>query len=80
MTALILSTAPSADIGPGLGAFVVFFALAVALWLLMRNMSARIRRMSYRDKEDKAASAATRTTGRPSAGEPGVDQDGPTNR
>jgi hypothetical protein len=42
--------APSADSGPGFLAFVAFFALAVALWFLMRNMNARMRRMSYRQQ------------------------------
>lgn len=47
--------APSSVIGPGLGAFVAFFFLAVALWLLMRNMNARMRRMAYRERERQAA-------------------------
>ena len=42
---------PTTDIGPGLGAFVAFFALAVLLWLLMRNMNARMRRMAYRERD-----------------------------
>ena len=32
-------------VGPGMGAFTVFFILAIVLWLLMRNMNARLRRM-----------------------------------
>ena len=27
-------------VGPGMGAFTVFFILAIVLWLLMRNMNA----------------------------------------
>ncbi|MDQ2755898.1 MAG: hypothetical protein M3Y71_04965 [Actinomycetota bacterium] len=42
---------PSTDIGPGLGAFVAFFALALLLWLLMRNMNGRMRRMAYTERE-----------------------------
>ena len=42
-------------IGPGLGAFIAFFFLAVALWLLMRNMTARMRRMAYRERDRIAA-------------------------
>jgi hypothetical protein len=42
---------PSTVVSPGIGAFLAFFALAVALWLLMRNMNARMRRMSYRAEE-----------------------------
>jgi hypothetical protein len=38
-------------VSPGIGAFLAFFALAIALWLLMRNMNARMRRMSYRAEE-----------------------------
>ena len=43
--------APTADSGPGFLAFVAFFALAIALWFLMRNMNARMRRMSYRQQQ-----------------------------
>ncbi|MEI2766875.1 MAG: hypothetical protein V9F82_14520 [Dermatophilaceae bacterium] len=49
---------PSSVIGPGLGAFVAFFFLAVALWLLMRNMNARMRRMAYRERERLEAQQA----------------------
>lgn len=38
---------PSTLVSPGLGGFLAFFFLALALWLLMRNMNARMRRMSY---------------------------------
>ena len=41
---------PSTSIGPGLGGFIAFFVLAVALWLLMRNMNSRMRRMAYREQ------------------------------
>jgi hypothetical protein len=34
----------------GFLAFVAFAVLAVALWFLMRNMNARMRRMSYRQR------------------------------
>ncbi len=44
--------APSTQtVGPGLGAFVAFFFLAVALWLLMRNMNSRMRRMAYQERD-----------------------------
>ena len=42
--------APTADTGPGFLSFVAFFLLALALWFLMRNMNARMRRMSYRQQ------------------------------
>ena len=46
---------PSTTIGPGLGAFIAMFFLAVALFFLMRNMNARMRRMSYRERDRLAA-------------------------
>lgn len=38
-------------IGPGIWGFVAFFVLAIALWLLVRNMNSRLRRMAYRDRD-----------------------------
>ena len=51
---------PSTEVGPGFLAFVVFFFLAAALWLLMRNMFARMRRMNLaeRAREQREAQAA----------------------
>ncbi len=46
-------------IGPGIWGFIAFFVLAVALWFLVRNMNARLRRMAYRDRE-RAQEEATR--------------------
>jgi hypothetical protein len=44
------------DVTAGLGGFLAFFLLAVALYLLMRNMTARLRRMAYRqEQEDREA-------------------------
>jgi type II secretory pathway pseudopilin PulG len=43
--------APSTLVSPGLWGFAAFFVLAIALYLLMRNMNARMRRMSYRSEE-----------------------------
>lgn len=43
---------------PGLGSFIVFAFLAVALYFLLKNMNARLRRMSYREKEREAAGVA----------------------
>lgn len=37
-------------LGTGFLAFIAFALLALALWLLMRNMNARMRRMSYRQQ------------------------------
>lgn len=60
LTSAALSTTetPSDDSMPGLGSFIVFVFLAVALYFLLKNMNARLRRMSYREKERAAAEAA----------------------
>ena len=52
---------PTTTIGPGLGAFLAMFFLAIALFFLMKNMNARMRRMSYRQD------AAGRTKNQPQA-------------
>ena len=41
---------PTADGVAGVLGFLAFFLLALALYLLMRNMNARMRRMSYRQQ------------------------------
>ncbi len=46
---------PNTAVGPGIGAFLAFFALAVALYFLMRNMNGRMRRMAYRERDRLAA-------------------------
>ncbi|MFL6168386.1 MAG: hypothetical protein ACJ711_01830 [Ornithinibacter sp.] len=68
-----MNEAPTADGGPGFLAFLAFFLLAVALWFLMRNMNARMRRMSYRQQ------AAHRGKDDPQAGpgDLGAQADGP---
>ena len=49
----------TSTVGPGMGAFIAFLFLAIALWLLMRNMNSRLRRMKYADQaEERAAQAA----------------------
>ena len=62
---LVLSTTetPSDDSMPGLGSFIVFVFLAVALYFLLKNMNARLRRMSYREKERVAAEDQTKPEG-----------------
>lgn len=47
-----------ADRMPGLGAFIVFVFLAAALYFLLKNMNARLRRMSYREREREEREAA----------------------
>ncbi|WKV15837.1 hypothetical protein LP422_24000 [Janibacter limosus] len=44
---------PSSEVSPGLWAFVAFFVPAIALWLLMRNMFVRLRRMNLAEQERK---------------------------
>jgi hypothetical protein len=45
----------SVGVTAGLGGFLAFFFLALALYFLMRNMVARLRRMSYREEQDAKA-------------------------
>ncbi len=68
-----MNEAPTADGGPGFLAFLAFFLLALALWFLMRNMNARMRRMSYRQQ------AAHRGKDDPQVapGELALEDDGP---
>ena len=46
-------------VGPGIWGFIAFFVLAIALWLLVRNMNTRLRRMAYTDRD--RAQVAERT-------------------
>jgi hypothetical protein len=45
----------SVTITAGLGGFLSFFLLALALYFLMRNMNARLRRMAYREEQEAKA-------------------------
>ena len=69
---------PSTSIGPGLGAFIAFFVLAVVLWLLMRNLNGRMRRMAYKEQQ-RVAELEAREAERDAAtdAEP-AEQDQPT--
>ena len=67
---------PSQQAAPGLWAFLAFVFLAVALWLLMRNMNARLRRMSYREKERQEAEAQRQEAQSPE----GAEEDAVTRR
>ncbi|KRE37523.1 hypothetical protein ASG73_07590 [Janibacter sp. Soil728] len=44
---------PSSEVSPGLWAFAAFFVLAIALWLLMRNMFVRLRRMNLAERVEQ---------------------------
>ncbi len=61
--------------GPGIPAFIAFAFLVIALWLLMRNMNARLRRMSYQRRAEEEARRAD-VAGSP-AGEQVDAQDDP---
>ncbi|HEY8306422.1 MAG TPA: hypothetical protein VIG79_07055 [Lapillicoccus sp.] len=67
---------PSTSIGPGLGAFIAFFVLAVVLWLLMRNMNGRMRRMAYKEQQ-RVADLEAREAEREAAERPQRPQDEP---
>ncbi|MDQ1537817.1 MAG: hypothetical protein QOE58_2210 [Actinomycetota bacterium] len=70
----------SVTVTAGLGGFLAFFLLAVALWLLMRNMNTRLRRMAYREELEAGGETTgadgSADDGPPSAGEKGGPQDG----
>ena len=66
---------PSTSIGPGLGAFIAFFVLAVVLWLLMRNLNSRMRRMAYKEQQ-RVAEMEAREAEREAGATP-ADQDQP---
>ncbi|WP_082537670.1 hypothetical protein [Angustibacter sp. Root456] len=49
-------TLPDPDsVTPGLAGFLVVFVLAIVTWLLLRNMTGRLRRMRFRDEQRQAA-------------------------
>lgn len=68
----------SVDVTAGLGGFLAFFLLAVALYFLMRNMTARLRRMAYRqEQEARSADGDPGSDGLDSPGPRGGLEDGP---
>lgn len=50
-------------VGPGIWGFIAFFVLAIALWLLVRNMNSRLRRMAYSDRDRADAARAAQGAG-----------------
>lgn len=57
------------SISAGLGGFLALFVLALVLWLLMRNMSSRLRNVRFDEEaedERRAAEAGADLTVRPS--------------
>jgi hypothetical protein len=67
---------PSTSVSPGIGGFLAFFLLAIALWLLMRNMNKRVRRMAYREEQEAARRAAEAASARGEAPVDGTLADG----
>jgi hypothetical protein len=68
----------SVDVTAGLGGFLAFFLLALALYLLMRNMNARLRRMAYREEQDALDGERRPGDDRPDSSPPeGGPQPGP---
>lgn len=53
------------SIGPGIGGFLAFFLLAVALWFLMRNMSTRLRNVTFEEEAAEERAAAQDADFRP---------------
>ncbi|AKT50165.1 hypothetical protein [Arsenicicoccus sp. oral taxon 190] len=47
------------QIGPGFVAFVVIFALALAMWFLVRSMNSHLRRVRYQQAEDERRARET---------------------
>jgi hypothetical protein len=61
----------SVAVTAGLGGFLSFFLLAVALYFLMRNMNARMRRMAYREEQEAKAAEGGSGSGRTDSSDPG---------
>ena len=61
----------SVAVTAGLGGFVSFFLLALALYFLMRNMNARMRRMAYREEQEAKAAEDGSDSGRADSAGPG---------
>jgi hypothetical protein len=62
----------SVDVTAGLGGFLAFFLLALALYFLMRNMNTRLRRLAYREERER------QEKGPDSSGSGSGPQDGPS--
>ena len=60
----------SVAVTAGLGGFVSFFLLAVALYFLMRNMNTRMRRMAYREEQESKPAAGGSDSGGPDSSGP----------
>jgi hypothetical protein len=68
----------SVDVTAGLGGFLAFFLLAVALYFLMRNMNTRLRRLAYREEQEARDALDGTGHDEPDSSDPGGGpQDGP---
>ncbi|MFL6098863.1 MAG: hypothetical protein ACJ71T_02795 [Actinomycetales bacterium] len=61
-------------VSPGILGFLAFFFLAVALYLLLRNMNGHLRRMRYR-AEQLEAEQAPPSGQQPATSEPGQEHE-----
>ena len=61
LTVVTSQTPPDPEsVSPGLWGFAVVFVLAIVVWLLMRNMTGRLRRLRFREEERMRREAAER--------------------
>ncbi|WP_409484958.1 hypothetical protein [Arsenicicoccus dermatophilus] len=51
------------QIGPGFAAFVVIFALALAVWFLGRSMTRHLRTVRYAEAQEQQEREAARSAG-----------------
>jgi hypothetical protein len=58
------------SVTPGLWGFLVVFVLAVVVWLLMRNMTGRLRRLRFREEERLRRERSAGGDGAPGPDEP----------
>ncbi|MGL5857733.1 MAG: hypothetical protein ACRC35_04880 [Angustibacter sp.] len=63
MTWLARTQPDPQSVTPGILGFLIVFALAVATWLLLRNLTARLRRMRFREEARLAAQAESADRG-----------------
>ncbi len=58
------------SVSPGVLGFLAVFVLAIATWLLLRNMTGHLRRLNYREEQRRAAEAQERAERPPDDGSP----------
>ena len=68
---LLLAAAEELDetkVSPGLLGFLVFAALGVAVWLLLRSMNRQISRVNFEERPERPEDAQPREAGRAGRG------------